>query len=239
MTRVSVRRLTLTLGIALAAGCAKKSAQPRIDAADGVVAGAGTERARKCAPELMQQADDALAEARRLEREGDAEAAERRAGQAAELARRALAQSPEGCDEDTPEATEGGGALTNRVDGTDANRSVTLDDLASALQPIYFGYNLAVIREDARAILRRVAELLVALPGTQLEIEGHCDVRGSTEYNLHLGERRARAVLKYLVAQGVDATRLSYISYGEEKPVALGTTEADHQRNRRAELRLR
>lgn len=229
----------LSIGLLAAAACASASAQPKIDAASGVVVGQAGARARKCAPELMAMADTALAEARRLEAAGDAEAAAAKAGQAEELARRAIAQSPEGCDEakTDPETEDASRKLEPGV-GSGAE-SVTLGDLEEALPIVYFDYNASVIREDSRAALSRVAELLVALPGTELEIEGHCDVRGSTEYNLHLGEQRARAVVKYLVAQGVAAERLSFISYGEENPLALGTSESDHAKNRRAQLNLR
>ena len=115
-----------------------------------------------------------------------------------------------------------------------ASRNLNLNQL---LKPIYFDYNDASIRDDSRETLSMVAEALLNAPGQRLEVEGHCDVRGSTEYNLHLGERRAQAVMRYLVKQGVGTEQVSIISYGEERPVDLGGSEDAHQRNRRAELR--
>ncbi|MEO1228864.1 MAG: OmpA family protein [Myxococcota bacterium] len=109
--------------------------------------------------------------------------------------------------------------------------------LRGALGTVYFDYNLAIVDQAAKDRLSALADVLRELPEALLEIEGHCDVRGSTEYNLHLGERRARAVLKYLVTQGVPERQLRYISYGEERPVDYGSTDAAHAANRRAELR--
>jgi peptidoglycan-associated lipoprotein len=110
-------------------------------------------------------------------------------------------------------------------------------DLGETLETIYFDYNQAHIREDSKTVLSRIAEIMSSQEGQNLEIEGHCDSRGSTEYNLHLGERRARSVRKYLVTQGVSPNLLQIISYGEERPIDLGETESAHQKNRRAELK--
>ena len=88
-------------------------------------------------------------------------------------------------------------------------------------------------------MLTKVAEIMRGDGGLRVEVEGHCDTRGSTEYNLHLGERRARSVLKYLVTQGVDPGQVEMISYGEERLVDLEESESAHQKNRRAELKRR
>jgi len=104
----------------------------------------------------------------------------------------------------------------------------------NGLSSVNFEYDQFALSSDARSKLAANAEWLSANPGVSLQVEGHCDSRGSIEYNLTLGERRANAVKAYLVSLGVDANRLSVISYGEEKPVSTGDGESDHYANRRA-----
>jgi peptidoglycan-associated lipoprotein len=108
--------------------------------------------------------------------------------------------------------------------------------LESALQKIYFNFDSADLSEESRAALSKNAELLKKQPSVSLRIEGNCDERGSDEYNLALGERRAKAARDYLVNLGVQAERLSVISYGEEKPVDQGHDEAAWAKNRRDEF---
>jgi len=97
----------------------------------------------------------------------------------------------------------------------------------------YFDYDKADIRPDARAALSKTADFLKANPQFKATIEGHCDERGSTEYNLGLGDRRASAVKQYLVSLGVSADRLSTVSFGKEKPFCMESVEACWQQNRR------
>jgi peptidoglycan-associated lipoprotein len=97
----------------------------------------------------------------------------------------------------------------------------------------YFDYDSAEIRADARQALQRTAEFLRNYPQTRVTIEGHCDERGSTEYNLALGDRRANAVKQYLVSLGVPAERLTSTSWGKEKPFCMESSEACWQQNRR------
>ena len=94
-------------------------------------------------------------------------------------------------------------------------------------------YNL---KSDARAALEANARLLKDNPNVKVLIEGHCDERGTVEYNLALGEKRARASMDYLVSLGIDGGRLEIISYGKERPVALGHNESSWSKNRRAEF---
>ena len=86
---------------------------------------------------------------------------------------------------------------------------------------------------DSQATLDRQAAWLQKYPSVRVSIEGHCDERGTREYNLALGERRASATKDYLVARGIDGGRISTISYGKEKPVALGNDKASWSQNRR------
>jgi len=100
---------------------------------------------------------------------------------------------------------------------------------------VHFAFDKAELRPEARRILRRQAGWLKANPGVEVTIEGHCDERGTREYNLALGERRANAVREYLIAQGVAGDRIETVSYGKERPIALGSNPEAWAKNRRAE----
>ncbi|HKV64434.1 MAG TPA: peptidoglycan-associated lipoprotein Pal [Candidatus Acidoferrum sp.] len=97
----------------------------------------------------------------------------------------------------------------------------------------YFDYDKADIRPDARAALSKTADFLKNNPRFKVTVEGHCDERGSTEYNLGLGDRRANAVKQYIVSLGVPADRVSTVSFGKEKPFCMESKEACWQQNRR------
>ena len=97
----------------------------------------------------------------------------------------------------------------------------------------YFDFNKADIRADARTALAETAQYLRNYPTERVTIEGHCDERGSTEYNLALGDRRASAVKQYLVSLGISADRINTVSFGKEKPFCMQSTEDCYQQNRR------
>ena len=99
---------------------------------------------------------------------------------------------------------------------------------------VFFETDQSSVREDGRQTLNRQAEWLKKYGNYQITIEGHCDERGTREYNLALGERRANAARQYLVAQGIPAARVKTISYGKERPDPVGSDEAAWARNRRA-----
>lgn len=110
----------------------------------------------------------------------------------------------------------------------------TQDDLVVNVgDQVFFGYDKYDISAVSNTTLERQAAWLKKYPSVTVAIEGHCDERGTREYNLALGERRANAVKDYLVALGVSANRISTISYGKERPVALGSSEAAWAQNRR------
>ena len=109
---------------------------------------------------------------------------------------------------------------------------------SAPLKDVYFDFDRYDLRADARETLKGNADWLRANPATRIEIEGHCDERGTNEYNLALGARRAQSVKDYLVTLGISAERLSTISYGEELPVCRENTEQCWQQNRRARLVL-
>lgn len=116
-------------------------------------------------------------------------------------------------------------------------REMTAFD-ASDLVDVFFAFDMADLTSEGKDKLANNARLLKAASGVRIVIEGHCDERGTNEYNLGLGERRASAVKNYLVSLGVSASRIRTISYGEEKPFAAGHNEAAWKQNRRAHFGL-
>jgi peptidoglycan-associated lipoprotein len=102
---------------------------------------------------------------------------------------------------------------------------------------IHFDFDRYDIKPEYRSILTTKAQILKANPEVKLVIEGHCDQRGTAEYNLALGERRARAAADFLVNLGIPATRLSTVSYGKERPLDPGNGEGAWAKNRRDEFR--
>jgi peptidoglycan-associated lipoprotein len=107
------------------------------------------------------------------------------------------------------------------------------------LKTIYFDFDKAVIRPGDAKILDASAAWLKQNANQLLLIEGHCDERGTNEYNLALGDRRAKAAMNYLVAQGISADRMTIVSYGEERPVCTEHNEACWAKNRRAHFRVK
>lgn len=107
----------------------------------------------------------------------------------------------------------------------------------SAFETVYFDFDRSDLRQDARNSLSKNADILLKSRQAQkIRIEGHCDERGSAEYNLALGERRATSAQQYLVTLGVQPDRLSIVSYGKEKPAVQGNDEEAWAKNRRAEF---
>lgn len=113
---------------------------------------------------------------------------------------------------------------------------ITRQQSMAELRTIHFDFDQAAIRDDAREILEENARWFKANPGASVRIEGSCDERGTTEYNLALGQRRAEATKRFLMAMGVESSRLSTISYGEERPVCRDSHEGCWQKNRRSDF---
>ncbi len=112
--------------------------------------------------------------------------------------------------------------------------NATLEEMfLKEVQDAYFDLDKADIRTDARSALAKTADFLRNYPQVKIVVEGHCDERGSTEYNLALGDRRAAAVKQYLVSLGIGADRMSTVSYGKEKPFCMESNEDCWQKNRR------
>lgn len=101
---------------------------------------------------------------------------------------------------------------------------------------VFFMYDKADLTEASRAALKQAAEILLARPEAAVNIEGHCDERGTDEYNIDLGWKRAYAVRDYLKRMGIDEKRMYPISYGRSRPAVVGTDESAWSRNRRVEL---
>jgi peptidoglycan-associated lipoprotein len=118
----------------------------------------------------------------------------------------------------------------------DSVASGSLDEINrnSPLKPVFFGLDVSEIDGDGQRLLEANAEIMKRYPTWQISIEGHCDERGTAEYNLALGERRALAARNYLVSLGVSADRVKTVSYGKEFPFDPGHTESAWAKNRRA-----
>lgn len=140
----------------------------------------------------------------------------------------------EGMGSDSASMASGGSAMS----GSD---SVSRDSVLPVKQGlvdvgdrVYFGYDQYDLSDKARATLEQQAALLRKHPATDIIIQGHCDERGTREYNLALGERRASSAKDYLVALGISPARIQTVSYGEERPAAIGSNESAFAQNRRA-----
>ncbi|MFQ5534855.1 MAG: peptidoglycan-associated lipoprotein Pal [Sphingomonadales bacterium] len=113
------------------------------------------------------------------------------------------------------------------------------DDLVANIgDRVHFAYDRFDLSPEARDILRRQANWLLQHRQIRISVEGHCDERGTREYNLALGERRATAIMNYLVALGVDAGRVETISYGKEQPIDIRSVEAAWAKNRRGVIKV-
>lgn len=208
------------------AGCAGRKTADALGAARDAVNGAGdsercAEAEFRAAQSLLDQANAAY-EAREFSRARQlAEAAQIQA----ERAQRVAAENAENCDRIT-ELTE---QITDTTPEADPNagRPPVITDYD--LVPVYFDFDQSSLPEAARDTLNAHAEYLLQNTALRLTLQGHCDEQGSTEYNMALGESRARTVRDYLARLGVAADRLVVVSYGEEMPASA----TDHDRNRR------
>lgn len=131
------------------------------------------------------------------------------------------------------------GAGDGMGDGSGMEGAEVDEERVTELEPIYFDFDRAVIRDDQLSTMRENTRAVEEHRGWRtVVIEGHTDERGSEEYNLALGERRANAAKQYMVDAGVDAARLDTVSFGESKPAVQGHDESAWKWNRRAEFRI-
>jgi len=131
------------------------------------------------------------------------------------------------------------GATTDGMSGGDPYGGESFGDDPTAgelAMVIYFEFDSSEVRAQDQDLVSRHAMQLGNNPGARVRLEGHADERGSREYNIGLGERRAQAVRQMLMIQGVSVDQISTVSFGEERPVAFGSSESDYAQNRRVEF---
>jgi peptidoglycan-associated lipoprotein len=140
----------------------------------------------------------------------------------------------------------GAGSLLAKADTSDAAvrqmeeiRAEQAASAAAGLRDVFFGYDSWTISDDQRQSLNRDADWMRSNASAMVKVEGHCDERGTSAYNLVLGEKRAKAVRNYLVELGISANRLSVVSYGKERPSCLDHAESCYQQNRRGHLAVK
>ena len=131
---------------------------------------------------------------------------------------------------------------TESVTSLDSDKNAAVPayvrDLQAKLTDVYFNYDKYDLSEDGKKEVKTLADILTKNKKVTVSIEGHCDERGTNEYNLALGDRRAKVVKDFLIALNIPASRIDLISYGEEKPVCSDSTEACWAKNRRAHFVL-
>src|SRR6056300_169823 len=125
-------------------------------------------------------------------------------------------------------------ASSSADSGSSSEQMTISDELIQIGDRVLFGFDSYELTSDAKSILDNQASFLASNPSVRITIEGHCDERGTREYNLALGESRASATRDYLVAQGVNPARIKIISYGKERPAVIGSNEDAWRYNRRA-----
>lgn len=145
--------------------------------------------------------------------------------------------STSGSSTDSGAATGGADGSTQGVNTGSGVSGSTMQDVANLRTVFYFDFDRAVVKADGFADLEKHAVYLANNPSAQVVLEGHADERGTREYNIALGERRANAVSRFLQVNGASAGQIESVSFGEEKPAVLGHSEASWSQNRRVELK--
>jgi peptidoglycan-associated lipoprotein len=152
----------------------------------------------------------------------------------------------QGINKNPSEERVGGGTQLAKVDPSgssgrqmDEIRAEQAASAAAGLRDVFYAFDSWTITEDGRQALSRDAEWMKSNSSAQVKVEGHCDERGTSAYNLVLGEKRAKAARNYLVELGVGANRLSVVSYGKERPSCNEHAESCYQQNRRGHLVLK
>ncbi|MDJ0785565.1 MAG: peptidoglycan-associated lipoprotein Pal [Myxococcota bacterium] len=133
---------------------------------------------------------------------------------------------------------DSGGGTMGGGGGLDSTDQLATGAAVAELEAVYFDFDRSLVRDDQKPKLHSNAQAISAGSWSTVVIEGHCDERGSEEYNLALGERRANAAKQYLIDSGVSASRLDTVSFGESKPSVQGHDESAWRWNRRAEFRV-
>lgn len=230
--RTALIGLTTTTLLACGGSPPKASLTEAQTALDGAVL------AKRCAPEDYAAAERMYMKAQTLSEKGKYEEAKQAAEAAKKLAfqarkkaeaRRAECFAPK----DDKNAVD----VEQFVDRSQPD--VVVGAEVDAMKTVYFDYNAFELSPEARQTLTKNAAWINANAGSTIIIEGHCDSRGSSEYNLALGEKRGQVALRYLKQLGVETSRMQVTSYGEERPADYGEGEAAFARNRRVEFTVR
>jgi peptidoglycan-associated lipoprotein len=151
-----------------------------------------------------------------------------------------LAEMPSRASAPAPNSRQAPAAAPTRSQAMPPEVRAKLSDRLARLEDALFDFDKSTIRSDAAAALKDdvsvIREILVEYPSQKLQIEGHCDERGSDEYNMALGDRRSHAAEEFLTNMGIPKAQLTVISYGKERPVCTEQTESCYQKNRRAHI---
>ncbi|MCX7635802.1 MAG: peptidoglycan-associated lipoprotein Pal [Syntrophales bacterium] len=206
----------LVFGLLAMTGCAKKQVQPQAGEVVGEQSGSQAQTQTQTQVQPREGTAVTTTAAKPETKPAAVPAEEEQAARAAEAEAKARAEA---------KAQE----LARQAAETKAREVTDVE-----LKDIHFDFDQSTLRPDARAILKEHAAWLLKNPGVSVLIEGHCDERGTNEYNLALGDRRANETMKYLVELGVAKERIKTISYGEERPLDPGHNEAAWAKNRRA-----
>lgn len=224
----------LTFALGVLGGCASAPTEAMSAAQQALLDARGV---KDCASDKFLAAQRLLDEAEALVADKKYDEAERKARAAEKLAIEAKKEGELNWDEcqrrhDLAKKAATPAAQTARVE------TPGHDDAGEALllQTVYFEYDSSTLSPIAREALDQNVRWMQKNPERRIVLEGHTDERGTPEYNLALGEGRARRVREYLQQFGIDPSRVSILSYGEEKPVAFGVTPADYAKNRRVEF---
>lgn len=246
------------LALAVASGCAKRqltrSETSRLDAIAAKIAEAEQIGAPDCVPpkelarakvalefarqELLKSAKTAEPAVREAEAAADALLAKTKECVDARKTAPAPAPVPSPATSPGPAPAEPPPAPAEPAPAPAPPAPAPMVEEPSGLEPVYFDFDKSFLRKDARPALQKVTEYMKKNPGAKIRIEGNCDERGTSEYNMALGDRRAISAKKYLTALGIDANRLSTVSYGKERPVCAEHNEECWQKNRRADFLL-
>ncbi|MGM0556415.1 MAG: OmpA family protein [Myxococcota bacterium] len=221
--------LMAVLFIAGLTGCPKPPQKALSDAEQALL---DASQVKDCASEKYEAARRLLEEAQKLSAEEKYDEAERKAKAARKLAREAEAEGEanwEDCQEQNKVAEKARGE-------DDSDEQDETPDENLELETVYFGYDSSDLSSSTRSQLDNNAEWIKEHPNTTIQLQGHTDERGTPEYNLALGEARARSVRQYLMKLGIDGSRLMTLSYGEEMPAAYGSSPEDFRKNRRVEF---
>ncbi len=227
----------LSLGLLALSGCPSTLPKKQMKDAMSAIEKARRGLAERCAKEELASAKRMMAKAKKLMDEGKYD----QARIAFEATRELAAKAEEAARLNKEECLKRKKPVVSTPPTPPtvvAVREKPVVDMRRKLATVYFGFNQYTITGAARRILQGHAEWLKKNRSIKVEVAGHCDQRGSVEYNLSLGERRALAIKKFLIDLGVSASRISIISYGHQRPADPNTTPEAYAKNRRAEFRI-